>query len=569
MQTAVSEQSWIIEVKNLSVSFGEKQVLNNINFKVKQGETLGIVGESGSGKSITSLIIMGLIAKTAKIHAGSEILFHQDGETFDLLKLSENQIRKIRGNEIAMIFQEPMTSLNPSLRCGEQVEESILLHQKLSKSEAKDKVISLFEKVKLPNPERVYKAYPHELSGGQKQRVMIAMAISCEPKLLIADEPTTALDVTVQKATLELLKELQEENEMSMIFISHDLGVIANICEEILVMFRGDVVEQGNVLDIFNNPKENYTKGLIACRPRLDERYKRLPTVTDFLENANHQSEIYTNQEREEFHQKIYAEAPILEVKNLKKYFFPSTLFGQSDEPNVKAVDDISFKVYPGETLGLVGESGSGKTTLSRTVLLLEKPTSGEIFFNGTDITKLKKEEIRRLRRDIQIIFQDPYSSLNPRSTVSQIITEPMNVHKIGSNKSERIETAKSLLEKVGLSAADLYKYPHEFSGGQRQRIGIARALALKPKFIICDESVSALDVSVQAQVLNLLNDLKEEFGFTYIFISHDLAVVKYMSDQLLVMQHGIMKELDDADIIYANPTTEYTKELINSIPKL
>ena len=560
---------YIIEVKNLSISFGDKQVLNNINFKVEQGDTLGIVGESGSGKSLTSLAIMGLLSPNAIIHPKSEILFRQDDKMIDLLKLSPKELEKIRGNEIGMIFQEPMTSLNPSLRCGEQVEEAIRLHQNLSKEEAKKKVLHLFEQVKLPNPERIYKAYPHELSGGQKQRVMIAMAISCEPKLLIADEPTTALDVTVQKATLDLLKELQEKNNMSMLFISHDLGVIANVCEEILVMFRGDVVEQGNVETIFNHPKENYTKGLIACRPRLDERAKRLPTVKDFLENPNFKTEIYTEEEREAFHEKIYANPPILEVKNLKKYFYPSTLFGNATIPNVKAVDDISFKVYPGETMGLVGESGSGKTTLSRTVLLLEKPTAGEIYYNGIDITKLKKEQIRKLRREIQIIFQDPYSSLNPRQTIAQIITEPMQVHKIGLNKAERLKTASSLLQKVGLSDQDLNKYPHEFSGGQRQRIGIARALALNPKFIICDESVSALDVSVQAQVLNLLNDLKTEFGFTYIFISHDLAVVKYMSDQLLVMQHGEMKELNDADKVYAHPTTNYTKELIEAIPKL
>jgi len=560
---------YIIEVKNLSISFGDKQVLNNINFKVEQGDTLGIVGESGSGKSLTSLAIMGLLSPNATIYPESEILFRQDDKMIDLLKLSPKELEEIRGNEIGMIFQEPMTSLNPSLHCGEQVEEAIRLHQNLSKEEAKKKVLHLFEQVKLPNPERIYKAYPHELSGGQKQRVMIAMAISCEPKLLIADEPTTALDVTVQKATLDLLKELQEKNNMSMLFISHDLGVIANVCEEVLVMFRGDVVEQGNVETIFNHPKENYTKGLIACRPRLDERAKRLPTVKDFLENPNFETEIYTEEEREAFHEKIYANPPILEVKNLKKYFYPSTLFGNATIPNVKAVDDISFKVYPGETMGLVGESGSGKTTLSRTVLLLEKPTAGEIYYNGIDITKLKKEEIRKLRREIQIIFQDPYSSLNPRQTVAQIITEPMQVHKIGQNKSERLQTASSLLQKVGLSDQDLNKYPHEFSGGQRQRIGIARALALNPKFIICDESVSALDVSVQAQVLNLLNDLKTEFGFTYIFISHDLAVVKYMSDQLLVMQHGEMKELNDADKVYAHPTTNYTKELIEAIPKL
>ncbi|MFV0199179.1 ABC transporter ATP-binding protein [Empedobacter falsenii] len=560
---------YIIEVKNLSISFGDKQVLNNINFKVEQGDTLGIVGESGSGKSLTSLAIMGLLSPNATIHPESEILFRQDDKMIDLLKLSPKELEEIRGNEIGMIFQEPMTSLNPSLRCGEQVEEAIRLHQKLNKDEAKKKVLHLFEQVKLPNPERIYKAYPHELSGGQKQRVMIAMAISCEPKLLIADEPTTALDVTVQRATLDLLKELQLKNNMSMLFISHDLGVIANVCEEVLVMFRGHVVEQGNVETIFHHPKENYTKGLIACRPRLEERAKRLPTVKDFLDNPDFKTVTYTKEERTSFHEKIYANPPILEVKNLKKYFYPSSLFGDSTIPSVKAVDDISFKVYPGETMGLVGESGSGKTTLSRTVLLLEKPTAGEIYYNGVDITKLKKEEIRKLRREIQIIFQDPYSSLNPRQTVAQIITEPMQVHRIGQNKTERLQTASTLLKKVGLTAQDLNKYPHEFSGGQRQRIGIARALALNPKFIICDESVSALDVSVQAQVLNLLNDLKTEFGFTYIFISHDLAVVKYMSDQLLVMQHGEMKELDDADKVYAHPTTNYTKELIAAIPKL
>jgi len=563
------ELEYIIEVKNLSISFGEKQVLNNVNFKVHRGDTLGIVGESGSGKSITSLAIMGLLSPNATIDPKSEILFHSTNSVIDLAKLSPKELEKVRGNDIGMIFQEPMTSLNPSLRCGEQVEEAIRLHQKLNKKEAKEKVLHLFSQVKLPNPERIYTAYPHELSGGQKQRVMIAMAISCEPKLLIADEPTTALDVTVQKATLDLLKELQEKHNMSMLFISHDLGVIANVCEEVLVMFRGSVVEQGDVETIFNHPKENYTKGLIACRPRLEERAKRLPTVKDFLDNPEFKTATYTEEERKAFHEKIYAQAPILEVKNLKKYFYPSSLFGNATTPSVKAVDDISFKVYPGETMGLVGESGSGKTTLSRTVLLLEKPTAGEIYYNGVDITTLKKEQIRKLRQEIQIIFQDPYSSLNPRQTIAQIITEPMQVHQIGKNNSDRLQTAALLLEKVGLTSQDLTKYPHEFSGGQRQRIGIARALALNPKFIICDESVSALDVSVQAQVLNLLNDLKAEFGFTYIFISHDLAVVKYMSDQLLVMQHGEMKELDDADKVYAQPTTTYTKELIEAIPKL
>jgi len=558
-----------IEIKNLSLKLGENEILKNVSFSVGKGKILGVVGESGSGKSITSLAIMGLLPKNAQINANSQILFDSLRGSIDLLKLNPEEKRKYRGHEIGMIFQEPMTSLNPSIRCGEQVEEAIRLHLKLRKPEAKKRVIELFEKVLLPNPERIYKAYPHELSGGQRQRVMIAMAISCNPQVLIADEPTTALDVTVQRTILELIKKLQQESNMSCIFISHDLGVIAELCDEVVVMYKGEVVEQGRVHDIFKNPKENYTKGLIACRPKLEVRYKELPTIADFLKNADHQSEVYTPQERKEFHEKIYNQPPILEVRNLSKYFYTKPFLFQKPEISVKAVHDVSFKVYPGETLGLVGESGSGKTTLSRTILLLEKPTKGEIFYRGKDIVKLSKEEVRKLRKEIQIIFQDPYSSLNPKLNVGEIITTPMKVHKIGNSQKERWERARQILEKVGLNPSDLKKYPHEFSGGQRQRIGIARALALQPKFIICDESVSALDVSVQAQVLNLLNDLKEEFGLTYIFISHDLAVVKYMSDQLLVMQHGVQKELGDADEIYANPSTQYTQELIEAIPKL
>jgi peptide/nickel transport system ATP-binding protein len=558
-----------IEIKNLSLAFGENPILKNVSFSLPKGKIIGVVGESGSGKSITSLAIMGLLPKTAKISSESQILFDSSKGNLDLLKISDEEKRKFRGNEIAMIFQEPMTSLNPSLRCGEQVEESVRLHLNLPKEKAKKRVIELFEKVLLPNPERIYKAYPHELSGGQRQRVMIAMAISCEPKVLIADEPTTALDVTVQRTILGLIKKLQTESDLSCLFISHDLGVIAELCDEVVVMYKGEVVERGNVEEIFNHPKENYTKGLIACRPKLDVRLKELPTISDFLQNENYQTEIYTSEERKEFHQNLYAQTPILEVKNLSKYFYTKPAILGKPEISVRAVDDVSFKVYPGETLGLVGESGSGKTTLSRTVLLLERPSAGEIFYRGRDIVLLSKEEVRKLRKDIQIIFQDPYSSLNPKMNIGEIITTPMKVHSIGKNQKDRLNKAGELLEKVGLSAADLKKYPHEFSGGQRQRIGIARALALQPKFIICDESVSALDVSVQAQVLNLLNDLKEEFGLTYIFISHDLAVVKYMSDQLLVMQHGVQKELGDADEIYAKPTTQYTKDLIEAIPKL
>lgn len=562
-----TESDLLLEVKNLTLSFDGIQVVKNVSFDLKKQQVLGVVGESGSGKSVTCKAIMGLLDKNSTIESGSVIL-HINGESVDLLALSDEEHRKYRGNQMGMIFQEPMTSLNPSIRCGEQVEEAIRLHQPENKA-PKEKVLSLFEKVKLPEVERMYQAYPHELSGGQKQRVMIAMAISCEPKLLVADEPTTALDVTVQKTILDLLKELKETEGMSIIFISHDLGVISTISDEVLVLFRGEVVEKSSIAEILQNPKEKYTKGLIACKPKLNVRYKVLPTVNDFLKQEEVLPEIYTKEERQAFHKKLYQQKPILEVKNLDKFFFsPKPMFGKA-KPPVKAVNNISFKVYPGETLGLVGESGSGKTTLSRTLLLLETPTNGEIFFYGKDITALSKEEVRVLRKDIQIIFQDPYSSLNPRSTISQILTEPMKVHGIGKNQKERIARAERLLERVSLGKDILNRYPHEFSGGQRQRIGIARALALEPKFIICDESVSSLDVSVQAQVLNLLNELKVEFGFTYIFISHDLAVVKYMSDQLLVMNKGRMEELDDADVIYAQPKTQYTQELINAIPKL
>lgn len=562
-------ESEILDIKNLSLSFAKNEILKNLNFSVKKGKIIGIVGESGSGKSITALNIMGLLPDAAVVSDKSKIEFNSSKGKIDLLKISKEEYRKYRGNEIGMIFQEPMTSLNPSLRCGEQVEECIRLHLKLSKSAARKRVIELFNKVLLPDAERIYKSYPHQLSGGQRQRVMIAMAISCEPKVLIADEPTTALDVTVQRAILDLIKGLQQDSQMSCLFISHDLGVIAEICDEVIVMFKGEIVEHGSVEQVFNSPKESYTKGLIACRPLLDIRYKKMPTIADFLKDENHQAEVYSSIERSEFHREIYQHPPILEVKNLSKYFYSKPSFFGKKKLSVKAVDDMNFKVYPGETLGLVGESGSGKTTLSRTILLLEKPTKGEIFYRGKDISLFSKNEIRKLRKEIQIIFQDPYSSLNPRMTIGEILVSPMEVHKMYVNKKERLERAGELLEKVGLNQSDLMKYPHEFSGGQRQRVGIARALAVEPKFIICDESVSALDVSVQAQVLNLLNDLKDEFGLTYIFISHDLAVVKYMSDQLLVMQHGKQMELDDADEIYAHPKTAYTKELIEAIPKL
>ena len=557
-------QDIIVQVRDLTIAFDNNTVLNKISFDVNKGEILGIVGESGSGKSLTSLAIMGLLPKNA--HLSGSILFNDKENLREIINTAASD--DLRGAEMGMIFQEPMTSLNPSMRCGEQVIENILIHNKVSKIEAKERVLKLFAKVQLPDPPRIYSAYPHELSGGQKQRVMIAMAIASEPKLLIADEPTTALDVTVQKSILNLLKQLQKDSGMSIIFISHDLGVIAELCDRVIVMYKGEIVETGVVKQIFHHPKENYTKGLIACRPKMDGRLKKLPIVNDFIQEKNISLAKESEAERKERFNRIYAESPILKINNLHKYFKVNTgLFSPKKE--IKAVDDVNFELFKGETLGLVGESGSGKTTLSRTLLLLEKPTEGEIIYNGIDLAKASSKEIRKLRKEIQIIFQDPYSSLNPRQTIQEIITEPLFIHKIGSNSKERKAIAAELLQKVDLPITALKKYPHEFSGGQRQRIGIARALALKPKIIICDESVSALDVSVQAQVLNLLNDLKKEFGLTYIFISHDLSVVKYMSDRLIVLKNGEMQEYGDADAIYEHPQTDYTRDLIAAIPKL
>ncbi|MEO8933649.1 MAG: ABC transporter ATP-binding protein, partial [Xanthomarina sp.] len=499
--------------------------------------------------------------RIAKITQG-HILF----KGVDLTQMSSKDFQKIRGNEIAMIFQEPMSSLNPSMTCGKQVQEILLQHTKLSKKEAKIETLALFEKVKLPNPNRVFKAYPHEISGGQKQRVMIVMAIACKPKILIADEPTTALDVTVQKEIILLLKQLQAEKDMSIIFISHDLSLVSEISDRILVMYQGNIVEQGPVQQIFKAPEHIYTKALINSKPALDVRLKRLTTIKDFMNNTTDRS-IVSSADRKAFHEKIYSKTPLLEVINLEKtYISKSGWFSKSEA--FKAVNQVSFKLYEGETLGLVGESGCGKSTLANAILQLDKATSGSILYEGRDLTKLSKKDIRKLRKDIQIIFQDPYASLNPRIPVGNAIMEPMKVHGIGTSKKQRKEMVLELLEKVGLDESFFSRYPHEFSGGQRQRIGIARAISLEPKLIICDESVSALDISVQAQVLNLLNDLKENFGFTYIFISHDLAVVKYMSDQLIVMNQGQIEEMDDADRIYNHPKKDYTKKLIHAIPK-
>ena len=555
----------MLSVQNLTISFkssGEtNMVVHPISFALGTQQILGIVGESGSGKSVTSLAILGLLSKTAKV-SGS--IFFNDT---DLTKLSETAFRKIRGNQISMIFQEPMSSLNPSLTCGFQVIEILLQHKKISKPEAKKQVINLFNKVKLPRAEAIFNQYPHQISGGQKQRVMIAMAIACKPQILIADEPTTALDVTVQKEIIELLKELQQETGMSIIFISHDLALVSEIADTVLVMYQGKIVEQGPVKKVFVSPVHNYTKALINSKPSLKGRLKKLPTVKDFMEQTI-QPEIYTTEERTAFHQKIYCNKPLLEVKNLATYFNADNSFFFGKKSEVKAVDNVSFQLFEGETLGLVGESGCGKTTLGRTILHLEKATKGHIFYRQNDVTNLSKKDLKNFRKEVQIIFQDPFSSLNPRIPVGEAIIEPMIVHGILSNATERKKYVFDILHRVGLTDEHFYRYPHEFSGGQRQRIGIARTIALKPKLIICDESVSALDVSVQAQVLNLLNELKKDFGFTYIFISHDLAVVKYMGDQLIVMNKGKIEEIGDADAIYKTPKTAYTKKLIDAIPK-
>lgn len=559
------DQKALLSIQNLVVSFGTKkkrsEIIHSISFDVYENEIVGIVGESGSGKSVTSLSIMGLLPKKTAFLNGS-ISF----EDQDLLKLDEKSYRKLRGKDIAMIFQEPMSALNPSLKCGYQVSEILRLHLKMNYSEAKKETISLFKKVKLPRPDEIFNSYPHQISGGQMQRVMIAMAIACKPKLLIADEPTTALDVTVQKEILTLLKSLQQETKMAMLFISHDLNLVSEIADRVVVMYKGDVVEDAAASEIFHNPQAEYTKALLAARPSLEVRLAKLPTISSIADKSFVPKEIKSGM-RARRHKQIYTREPILEIKNLEKYYFSNAgLFSKSDV--VKAVNNVTFSVFEGETLGLVGESGCGKSTLGLTILQLEKSTSGSIKYKGKELTKLSKTEVRNLRKEIQIIFQDPYSSLNPRLLIGQALMEPMEVHGIGKSKKDRKQRVLNLLHRVGLDESYFYRYPHELSGGQRQRVGIARTIAVEPKLVICDESVSALDISVQAQVLNLLNELKNDFGFTYIFISHDLAVVKYMSDQLLVMNQGKIAELGDADEIYANPQTEYSKKLIEAIPK-
>lgn len=509
--------------------------------------------------------------KIARVLSGNIRFDDEQGAPLTLTKLSEKELQKVRGRRIAMIFQEPMTSLNPVITCGKQITEAILLHNRMSKKAAKARVLELFREVMLPRPEKIFDAYPFELSGGQKQRVMIAMAMSCNPDLLIADEPTTALDVTVQKGILQLIKNLQVKYNMSVLFITHDLGVVAEIADEVVVLFKGEIVESGNAQAIFKNPQHPYTKGLLACRPPLDKRLRKLPTVSDFLQEEyreNATENVVSESERQQRHNTIYANPPILRIEHLTKIYplRKEKLF--SKRTFLTALDDINLEVFEGETLGLVGESGCGKTTLGRSIIRLIEPSAGKIFYKERDLTTLSAAQMRKVRQELQIILQDPYSSLNQRLTVGAAIMEPMQVHNILPNDKARKRRAIELLERVSLNETHFYRYPHEFSGGQRQRISIARALALNPKFVICDESVSALDVSVQAQVLNLLNELKQEFQLTYIFISHDLSVVKFMSDRIAVMQNGRIVELNEADELFFHPQTEYTKTLIDAIPK-
>lgn len=561
----------LLSIENFSAGFSFEgkttPAVKNISFSVKKGEIVGLVGESGSGKSVTALSILQLIPSPPVRYSDGKILFSENEiDPVDLLKINTEELQKIRGNKIAMIFQEPMTSLNPVIKCGVQVEEAILAHKKISRSEAKEQTISWFQKVKLPDPPSIYNRYPHQLSGGQKQRVMIAMAMCCHPSLLICDEPTTALDVSVQKTILDLIKELQVQENMGVLFISHDLNVIAEIADKAVVMYKGEIVEQNTVKELFRYPQQPYTKALLACRPAAHQKGERLPVVSDFLNTSNNIQQPKVTDEKKitsaSGHQILISAKNVTVDFPSKKNFFGNVL------RFTNAVDDVSFDIFKGETVGLVGESGCGKTTLGRTLLRLIEPSAGKIIYNNAELTTLSNDELKKIRREIQIIFQDPYSSLNPRMTIGSAISETIMVHKPGDGKQQRKDKVIELLEKVSLLPEHFSRYPHEFSGGQRQRIVIARALALNPSFIVCDESVSALDISVQAQVLNLLNDLKKEFQFTILFISHDLSVIRYISDRIMVMQKGRIVETGDAEKIYSNPQNDYTRNLIEFIPK-
>jgi peptide/nickel transport system ATP-binding protein len=565
----MTDHNLLLQVRDLDVRFRVDRkhepfhAVKGISFDIPVNATVALVGESGSGKSVSAMSILGLLPENAIVGASSRIrYFGPGGEAAgrDLLRIPMSEMQSIRGKDISVIFQEPMTSLNPVFTVGEQIAETLRLHMGMTGRQAQARVVELLTEVGIPNPQLRVNSYPHEMSGGQQQRVMIAMAIACEPKLLIADEPTTALDVTIQKQILDLIAKLQEKHHMSVLFITHDLGVVGDIADHVVVMQNGEIQEQGPVRAIFESPQHPYTKALLACRPRLDRRPRRLPVIDDFM-NGDGRPHL------EERKRGTSPDDPIiLEVKGLNKTFFlKEGLFGKRPVPAVK---DVSFRLPKGKTLGLVGESGSGKTTVGLTLMRLHQATAGEVLFEGTDLLKLTDREMMAYRRRIQIIFQNPYASLNPRFTVGQILVEPMKIHGIGRDQNERVSMAFQLLKRVGLAEQSFYKYPHEFSGGQRQRIAIARCLTMKPDVLICDESVSALDVSVQAQVLNLLQDLQDEYGMSYIFISHDLAVVKYISDEIMVMSDGSIVEMADSDEIYRAPRQEYTRKLLSSIPK-
>lgn len=568
--------SSLLHVDDLRVDFvsdlEQSTALHGVSLQVKKGELLAIVGESGSGKSVTSLSILQLLPAPPAVYRNGSIIATLNGKEVNMLKADRATIRQIRGNEVAMIFQEPMTALNPVMTCGAQVAEAIRTHREISTAEAGKQTIALFERVHLPDPGRIFHSYPHQVSGGQKQRVMIAMAMSCEPALLICDEPTTALDVTVQKSILQLIRELQLQNQMGVIFITHDLGIVGEIADRVIVMYKGRIVEQNTTEKIFSSPQHPYTKALLACRPAIHPKGERLPVVADFMETDASGS--FKEKERAIAVKEPapatdnHAPGVLLQVERLKVvYPTRKNLFGHVTA-HTTAVDEVSFDVLRGETLGLVGESGCGKTTLGRTILRLTPATSGRVLYNGTDVLSAGRSEMKRLREEMQIIFQDPYASLNPRKTIGDAIAEPMKVHGIYHTRSERKKKVAELLDTVGLLPSHYDRYPHEFSGGQRQRIGIARAVALHPKFIICDESVSALDVSVQAQVLNLLNELKAAFNLTLVFISHDLSVVRYISDRIVVMNKGRIEEMGTADQVYRHPASEYTKRLLSAVPK-
>jgi len=529
----------LVTVEQMSIRLGGVEVVSDLDFSVHHNEILGIVGESGSGKSVTAMSLMGLLPNQGESLRASRMDFA--GQS--LIPFDEKQFQALRGKQMGMVFQDPMSALNPSMRCGKQVLEMLDLHSPQSKKDQQAFMLSLLNKVKLPDPKSIANRYPHQLSGGQQQRVLIAIAIACNPKLLIADEPTTALDPEVQEEIMALLKSIQLQSKMSIVLISHDLNLVQRWADRVLVLNKGVCEEVATAKQLFQRPQSPYTKGLINAVPPVDRRPKRLQTVQDFINGGvKHPNE--TTRERKKRHKRIYQQPPILEVKGLEKIF-------RQGKQSHRVLGEIDFSLYPGETLGLVGSSGSGKSTLGNCLLKLTHPDRGEIYYSGTKIDTLKGEVLRQYRKDVQLIFQDPFSSLNPKQKVEKILTEPMLVHNIGANKAERIDRAVQLLKQVGLEAAHMNAYPHMFSGGQRQRIGIARALAVEPKLVVCDESVSALDRSVQAQVLNLLNELKETYGFTYLFIAHDLEVVRYMSDRILHLQNGNIMILDEADIVY------------------